>query len=383
MISLSSRVKDSAQSSGRQTLNDVIGLFRSRLSLRIVFWIFLSIMVIEAVLLVPSVERRRQEILDQVEEVSTGKINWILMTYPDSTPQELLTQVEQLQADPMLESILGGAIYTPDGSVMGTFGEAPALSFNAAVRGEALYLPQAEGDRYDVAWPTLLPDGQHFIVIRHDAQGTRAALFTYVLRVAGLVVIISGFVTLVMMVVLGPNLISPILRLRRDLAKAGEAIAQDQPSTEFSSTHIRRKDELGDVIHTFRQMFQDISTAVAERKRVEQELRLNNQQMRQYLDQVDRVTAAAVDVESDCFDPSCLSEVGQRSDELGQLARVFQHMAQEVKQREAQLKQQVTELRIEIDHAKREREVQQVTQSDYFQELQAELDHLKVDEFWA
>lgn len=178
MVSLSTRVKDSAQPSGRQMLNDFIGLFRSRLSLRIVFWIFLSIMVIEAVLLVPSVERRRQEILDQVEEVSTGKINWILMTYPDSTPQELLIQVRQLQADPMLESILGGAIYTPDGSVMGTFGEAPALSFNAAVRGETLYLPQPEGDRYDVAWSTLLPDGQHFIMIRHDAQDTRADLLT-------------------------------------------------------------------------------------------------------------------------------------------------------------------------------------------------------------
>jgi hypothetical protein len=44
-------------------------------------------------------------------------------------------------------------------------------------------------------------------------------------------------------------------------------------------------------------------------------------------------------------------------------------MAREVKSREARLRQEVEQLRIEIDHAKKASEVAAITQTDYFQEL--------------
>ncbi len=53
------------------------------------------------------------------------------------------------------------------------------------------------------------------------------------------------------------------------------------------------------------------------------------------------------------------------------------------KQQEEELRRQLQELRIEIDHQKREREVTQITQSDYFQELQKEVTDLQLDEFWS
>jgi PAS domain S-box-containing protein len=55
----------------------------------------------------------------------------------------------------------------------------------------------------------------------------------------------------------------------------------------------------------------------------------------------------------------------------------------ERKQQEEELRRQLQELRIEIDHQKREREVTQITQSDYFQELQKEVTELQLDEFWS
>src|SRR5262245_49790054 len=51
-----------------------------------------------------------------------------------------------------------------------------------------------------------------------------------------------------------------------------------------------------------------------------------------------------------------LAEVSRRPDELGQLARVFQRMAQEVAAREQQFKHQIQTLRVEIDEAKKSRE---------------------------
>ncbi|MDJ1184668.1 PAS domain S-box protein [Roseofilum casamattae] len=50
------------------------------------------------------------------------------------------------------------------------------------------------------------------------------------------------------------------------------------------------------------------------------------------------------------------------------------------KQEEENLKRQVAELQIEIDREKRDRQVREITQSSYFQELQAELQTLKFEE---
>ena len=61
---------------------------------------------------------------------------------------------------------------------------------------------------------------------------------------------------------------------------------------------------------------------------------------------------------------------GRLRDEVSTLAQVFEMMVDKVGAREAQLKRQVAELRIEIDQAKRERHVSEITDTDYFRELQ-------------
>uniref|UniRef100_B8HKF5 Putative sensor with HAMP domain protein n=1 Tax=Cyanothece sp. (strain PCC 7425 / ATCC 29141) TaxID=395961 RepID=B8HKF5_CYAP4 len=364
-------------------LGEFFGLFQARLSLRIVGWIFLSLVAIESVLLVPSVEQRKQELLQQLKEVSSGKVDWILLTYPQATGTELLFHLQQLQNKPMLEMILGGAVYQVDGTVVGTFGEPPTMSFASAQQKSQLYLWGKDGDRYDVAWIANNLPGKYILVLRHEASRTRTQLFLYVLQVGGTILLISAFVTLVMMVTLEPNLITPILKLRRDLAKAGEALANDRPTPAFESSAIQRRDELGEVIATFQRMFNQIDQAMQARKQAEAELRQNNQQMQQYLQQVDRVTAAAAALEKGDFQLDNLTEVANRPDELGQLARMFQQMTQQVKQREEQLKQQLVELKIEIDQKKREQEVNLLTQESYFQELKAEISQVNLEEFWS
>ena len=83
-------------------------------------------------------------------------------------------------------------------------------------------------------------------------------------------------------------------------------------------------------------------TACLERKR------LRDQEI-DYLHQVGQVTAAAVAIKDNTFQRESLDVVAGRSDELGQLAQVFQEMALQVYAREQHLQQQVQQLRIEID----------------------------------
>lgn len=97
----------------------------------------------------------------------------------------------------------------------------------------------------------------------------------------------------------------------------------------------------------------------------------------EYLEQVGYVTAAATAVESATFETASLDGVASRSDALGQLARIFQRMAQEVRAREVRLEQQVHELRIEIDEARQAKKVAEITESDYFQRLRGQAEQLR------
>ena len=97
----------------------------------------------------------------------------------------------------------------------------------------------------------------------------------------------------------------------------------------------------------------------------------------EYLEQVGRVTGAAVAVESDQFDPSSLDTVSARSDALGQLARTFQLMAREVRAREERLRAQVRELTIEIDEARQAQRVAEITDTDYFRGLRSRAAELR------
>jgi CheY-like chemotaxis protein len=104
--------------------------------------------------------------------------------------------------------------------------------------------------------------------------------------------------------------------------------------------------------------------------------RLRDQEIA-YLQSVAQVAQAAAAVEAGRFEPQDLDNVGARSDALGQLARVFQRMAREVRAREERLTRQVQELRIQVDEAKKASAVAEITTSDYFQKLQLRAQELR------
>lgn len=96
-----------------------------------------------------------------------------------------------------------------------------------------------------------------------------------------------------------------------------------------------------------------------------------------YLRQVRLIASAAQAIEDGSYEPETIAEVTQRDDALGQLARVFQHMADEVIARELRLQREVRELRIEIDRARQRDQVAEITDSSYFRELQQRAEALR------
>jgi two-component system cell cycle response regulator len=97
----------------------------------------------------------------------------------------------------------------------------------------------------------------------------------------------------------------------------------------------------------------------------------------EYMEQVGYVVEAATAVETATFAPESLDAVAVRDDALGQLARVFRRMAREVITRERALKQEVRQLRIEIDAGRAATQVAEITETEYFQDLQRKADQMR------
>jgi phosphate uptake regulator len=70
---------------------------------------------------------------------------------------------------------------------------------------------------------------------------------------------------------------------------------------------------------------------------------------------------------------------GRFSDEIGKLAQVFEIMVGKVHQREEKLKKQVAELQIVIDEQRRQEQVSEIVDSDFFRDLQDKARKMRSD----
>jgi two-component system, cell cycle response regulator len=97
-----------------------------------------------------------------------------------------------------------------------------------------------------------------------------------------------------------------------------------------------------------------------------------------HLRRVEVVTRAAAAIEAGCeeLDPE-LADVAAGDDALGALGRQLQRLAAEVAARERRLRRELDALRIEIDDARVEARVEEVTTSGYYRRLAADAADLR------
>jgi PAS domain S-box-containing protein len=250
-------------------------VWQSRLSRRIALWIFLSIVIIEAIILIPSVLRRERELLTYIKALSTAQATGALSSQDlEQVPSEvLLARLSTIQTN---QVVLGGSLYTLGGELIGSFGEAPQLTLDA--QRQEHYNRRTQ--HYDAVWEMSPLEGRYQLIVRHDATWVGREFYAFIGRIAGLVMIIAVFVTGATMVVLERLVISPILALRRDLMRAGDTIRQQKEALSLpfeSRLQETRRDELGDVVLTFEAMVGQVSAAIAEREQAETELRFSEE----------------------------------------------------------------------------------------------------------
>lgn len=92
-----------------------------------------------------------------------------------------------------------------------------------------------------------------------------------------------------------------------------------------------------------------------------------------------KVTAAAKKLKDGVFDEEPLWSISRRpiADEVTELADVFIDMGRQIMRRENQMRTEITELRITIDSRRRQEQADEITGTDYFQNLQQTASRLR------
>ncbi|WP_377477983.1 MAG: adenylate/guanylate cyclase domain-containing protein [Microcoleus anatoxicus] len=260
-----------------------LGFFKSRLSRQIALWVFASILVIEAIILVPSYFRREDELLMQLEQVSRATIDSLVFLLKQDISDRLFLENKVKTAIEQSKIILGLSIYMTNGQLIYTFGEAPEINFNQTKNERILRKHSLDWKRYDVAWTNEYLGGKYTLIVRHDASSVQPELYAFIWRISILVLIITAFVTTVTMLFLGGTVIAPILRLRDDLIAAGDALSQNRIQPDFYSFSVKRDDELGEVMVAFNQMFCRVYKEIAQRQAAEEILRAEQEKSERLL----------------------------------------------------------------------------------------------------
>ncbi|MBX2865204.1 MAG: response regulator [Leptolyngbyaceae cyanobacterium MAG.088] len=241
--------------------------FKARLSRHIALWVFSSIVLIEALIVIPSWQKKERDLLQQLEETGLVSIySWASINNASSEKQTLPGFQEHLALAPLIK---GAILYDLNGQILNQVGETPALAFNQSESNSLRHQRSVDGQRYDVAWPADSLGDEYVVIARLDASNIQPEVIDYFWRMVFFVLVICCFVTVATMLALGPAVIQPILRLRDDLLLAAEQGIDPKQKTSFYSLSVKRKDELGEVMTAFNIMLQRTSEHVTQLKDLE------------------------------------------------------------------------------------------------------------------
>ncbi|MCT7987317.1 adenylate/guanylate cyclase domain-containing protein [Laspinema olomoucense] len=248
----------------------IFNLLNARLSRRIALWVFISIVVVEALILLPSAYRRERELIQHLEDVGVASISPLLRLCGSQITAPKIHQVAQQL---MLESrVEGGHVYTEEGEAIAYFGEVPELNFNNVKNAPSVRFRSRDGNRYEMSMWTEAQGKPYLVIVRLDSSQISQEIKAFIIRIFGLVILICIFVTLATLAALAPAVIAPILKLRKALIAVGESPGAFTGDLDCLALAKNRRDELGEVLIDFNRMNHQINRYFKEIQESKKEL---------------------------------------------------------------------------------------------------------------
>ncbi|MDP6342442.1 MAG: ATP-binding protein [Alphaproteobacteria bacterium] len=231
----------------RRYLKDVVAC---RLCRNVALLVLFSILIIEGAILVPSYRNYERDLLKRLDHVGGAIVAAGLRGQGHADGRRLLLAGRLVLN---AEEIQGGAIYDAGGALLGSFGRPPRLTPVDGPRNRR----DADGDSYEVVYSADRLGVPLTVVANLRAGWIGDELDAFLLRIVGLVMLITAFVTAATMAVIGHFVLSPLLNLRDHL----KAAAADPENPHRFVVASERRDELGEVIGQFNGLLHHVSAA--------------------------------------------------------------------------------------------------------------------------
>ncbi len=249
-----------------------------KLDFKITVLVFLSIVVIEAAILFPSYMNYKRDLLVKAEQV--GRAHFIsslrAMSHHTSNADLLMHGTNAVAAG----EIKGGTLYDLKGRNVGSFGDPPKASLSATLATMPHPNVSEDGLDLDVVWPADITKRNVTVIARLDIGWVQIELRNFILRVAGLVLLISAFVCSATMFILNRLILRRIRALEQWLSTVSvdsdftnnnpPAITEDDELAAMSLTLYRlveRSHEIYSEIHNARAVLADVNAELELRVR--------------------------------------------------------------------------------------------------------------------
>ncbi len=231
--------------------------------------VFFGILAVEAAILVPSYYSYKQDLLIRLEDIGHTAVIAGLREHAHDNTRNLLIAGKGLARGPRFR---GGTIYSSSGDLIGGFGVIPDLELLGAQENPTRRRLSPDGKWYDVLWKPEEVKLPYFVVGRMDAGWIAIELKAFLLRIVGLVLLISLSVTGLTFVVLGRYVLSPMLDLSSRLVAA-----QKDPdhADRYVALENNNRDELGEMIEALNGLLERVSS-LRHRERRENERRFKD-----------------------------------------------------------------------------------------------------------
>lgn len=217
-----------------------LGDLKKGLHCRLCWWItaavFAAILLVEAVILLPSYFNYERDRLLALQEAGYQSVQALASL--ESSELERLTHTTLVK---------GVRLEKPDGTVLLEVGESLQTR---PVPGERLRRIEA-GKRTETAVALNQPQPLR-VSLRINSEQVAGELVAFVWRIIGLVLLIAAVVTLTTLLVLQYLVLGPVLLLRSRMQKASE----DQRHYQQYLGTLSRRDELGDLSQEFDRLLQ-------------------------------------------------------------------------------------------------------------------------------
>ncbi len=224
-------------------------IWKSRLSWRITLAVFLTILTVQVVIMSLTITDVRNDQLTQLAEEGRSAIVPLIeksMAGMGVSP----FNAEQIEELTTLTRVQGLSVYASvDGQLIRSYGQPAVIKIRRDPVTGIISFPDnyysTDGSFYDVMMtPKMLGGAPYYVIGKLDSRHVEGYVHLYIERTILIMLLMSAFVTTVLMIALGHWLLEPILFMRDNLIRA----AADPENPNIPGSPFDPADEIGGAI---------------------------------------------------------------------------------------------------------------------------------------